>query len=141
MGQIFPWQDPRDAAEGRVQPVKERLRARQSISGLHLHNKWSSRGSSSARTRTHTRRSSTPQNTPTRGHRRGEGRRKRGDGGSLSAGVALPGRSSPGSHVQTVGLHSCDATNSSVSANLQQRLRKRSPVIEKVNHEPERLLR
>lgn len=56
MGQIFPWQDPWDAAEGRVQPVKERLRARQSISGLHLHNKWSSRGFSSActRTRTHT---------------------------------------------------------------------------------------
>lgn len=47
-GQIFPWQDPRDAAEGRVQPVKERLRARQSISGLHLHNKWSSHGFSSS---------------------------------------------------------------------------------------------
>ena len=55
MGQIFPWQDPQDAAESRVQPVKERLRARQSISGLHLHNKWSSRGFSSACARTHAR--------------------------------------------------------------------------------------
>lgn len=54
MGQIFPWQDPRDTAESRVQPVKERLRARQSISGLHLHNKWSSRGFSSACARAHT---------------------------------------------------------------------------------------
>lgn len=52
-GQTFPWQDPRDSAEGRVQPLKERLRARQSISGLHLHNKWSSHGFSSAHTRVH----------------------------------------------------------------------------------------
>lgn len=52
-GQTFPWQDLRDPAEGRVQPVKERLRARQSISGLHLHNKWSSHGFSSAHTRAH----------------------------------------------------------------------------------------
>lgn len=76
MGQIFPWQDPWDAAEGRVQPVKERLRARQSISGLHLHNKWSSRGFSSActRTRTHT----AHQHTPTQGRRdEEEGERKR----------------------------------------------------------------
>lgn len=51
-GQTFPWQDPRDLAEGRVQPVKERLRARQSISGLHLHNKWSSHGFCSARAHT-----------------------------------------------------------------------------------------
>lgn len=55
-GQTFPWQDPRDPAEGRVQPLKERLRARQSISGLHLHNKWSSHGFSSPHThmRAHT---------------------------------------------------------------------------------------
>lgn len=55
-GQTFPWQDPRDPAEGRVQPLKERLRARQSISGLHLHNKWSSHGFSSPlyHTDTHT---------------------------------------------------------------------------------------
>lgn len=51
-GQTFPWQDPRDPAEGRVQPLKERLRARQSISGLHLHNKWSSHGFTHARTHT-----------------------------------------------------------------------------------------
>lgn len=49
MGQTFPWQDPRDTAEARVQPVKERLRARQSISGAHLHNKWSSHSFCSAR--------------------------------------------------------------------------------------------
>lgn len=67
MGQIFPWQDPRDAAESRVQPVKGRLRAQQSISGLHLHNKWSSRGFSSACTRTHTHHSSTHQHMPTQG--------------------------------------------------------------------------
>ncbi|CAB1428698.1 unnamed protein product [Pleuronectes platessa] len=54
MGQTFPWQDPWDPAEGRVQPLKERLRAQQSISGLHLHNKWSSHGFSSAHTRAHT---------------------------------------------------------------------------------------
>lgn len=42
VGQTFPWQDPWDTAEARVQPVKERMRARQSISGSHLHNKWSS---------------------------------------------------------------------------------------------------
>lgn len=42
VGQTFPWQDPRDTAEARVQPVKERLRAQQSISGSHFHNKWSS---------------------------------------------------------------------------------------------------
>ena len=53
-GQTFPWQDPWDPAEGRVQPLKERLRAQQSISGLHLHNKWSSHGFSSAHTRAHT---------------------------------------------------------------------------------------
>lgn len=53
-GQTFPWQDPRDTAEGRVQPVKERLRAQQSISGSHLHNKWSSHGLSSSHTRMHT---------------------------------------------------------------------------------------
>lgn len=34
--------------------MKERLRARQSISSLHLHNKWSSHGFSSAHTRAHT---------------------------------------------------------------------------------------
>lgn len=49
VGQTFPWQDPRDTAEARVQPVKERLRARQSISGAHLHNKWSSHSFCSAR--------------------------------------------------------------------------------------------
>lgn len=76
MGQIFPWQDPWDAAEGRVQPVKERLRARQSISGLHLHNKWSSRGFSSACT--HTRTHTTHQHTPTQGRRdEEEGEKKR----------------------------------------------------------------
>lgn len=42
VGQTFPWQDPWDTAEARVQPVKERMRTRQSISGSHLHNKWSS---------------------------------------------------------------------------------------------------
>lgn len=82
MGQIFPWQDPRDAAEGRVQPVKERLRARQSISGLHLHNKWSSRGFSSACTRRHAHRSST-QCTPRRGRRDRERRRERRKGKAL----------------------------------------------------------
>lgn len=54
-GQTFPWQDPRVPTEGRVQPLKERLRARQSISGLHLHNKWSSYSfSSPSHTSTHT---------------------------------------------------------------------------------------
>lgn len=40
-GHAFPWQDPWDTAEGRVQPLKESLHAWQSISGSHLHNKWS----------------------------------------------------------------------------------------------------
>lgn len=53
--QTFPWQDPQDPMESRVQPVKERLHARQSISSSHLHNKWSSHGFSSTHTRTHTR--------------------------------------------------------------------------------------
>lgn len=89
MGQIFPWQDPRDAAEGRVQPVKERLRARQSISGLHLHNKWSSRGFSSACTRRHARRSSTHQCTPLRGRRDRERRREEEEEGSLLEWLSL----------------------------------------------------
>ena len=79
-GQTFPWQDPRDLAEGRVQPVKERLRARQSISGLHLHNKWSSHGFCRARTHTHHSRVyplSAHQHTPTQGQRDGEGGRER----------------------------------------------------------------
>lgn len=55
-GQTFPWQDPRDPAEGRVQTVKERLHARQSISGLHLHNKWElPRFLQRSHTRAHTR--------------------------------------------------------------------------------------
>lgn len=55
VGQTFPWQDPRDTAEARVQPVKERLRARQSISVAHLHNKWSSHSFCSARSLAHMR--------------------------------------------------------------------------------------
>lgn len=49
VGQTFPWQDPRDTTEARVQPVKERMRARQSISCSHLHNKWGSHIFSSTR--------------------------------------------------------------------------------------------
>lgn len=73
-GQTFPWQDPRDPAEGRVQPLKERMRARQSISSSHLHNKWSSHGFSSPHTHVCTHHSwvyplSAHQRTPTQGHR------------------------------------------------------------------------
>lgn len=76
MGQTFPLQGPRDTAEGRVQLVKERLCARQSISGLHLHNKWSFRGFSGAHART--RHSGVNplrahQHAPTQGQRDGEG--------------------------------------------------------------------
>lgn len=76
MGQTFPLQGPRDTAEGRVQPVKERLCAWQSISGLHLHNKWSFRGFSGAHARTHhsgVNPLRAHQHAPTQGQRDGEG--------------------------------------------------------------------
>lgn len=107
-GQTFPWQDPRVPTEGRVQPLKERLRARQSISGLHLHNKWSSYSfSSPSHTSTHTTHEcihsaliSTRQRKVIEKGREGEGERecvkerKRGRErerarGHLSAGVVL----------------------------------------------------
>lgn len=138
MGQIFPWQDPRDAAEGRVQPVKERLRARQSISGLHLHNKWSSRGFCSACTRRHARRSFTHQCTPSRG-RRGRERRgeQKGEGSLLEwHSLAEPARA-PTSLL-------LDATAAAPPTHPLRQIcsgGKRSPMNEKVNQEPEGLPR
>lgn len=90
--QTFPWQDPWDPAEGRVQPVKERLRARQSISSLHLHNKWRR-----MRAHTHTHTYITPEcihsaliSTRRRKVREmGREEEKERRRGQLSAGVAL----------------------------------------------------
>lgn len=95
VGQTFPWQDPRDTAEARVQPVKERLRAQQSISGSHFHNKWSSHSFCSrslapslARTHVigeciHSRLISTRQRTVTEEERAGGGGLRRGGGSYL----------------------------------------------------------
>lgn len=96
-GQTLPWQDPRDPVEGRVQPLKERLRARQSISGLHLHNKWSSHSFPRPQTHTHTRHSwayplGAHQHTPTQGRREergGRGSVRETGRGQLSAGEVL----------------------------------------------------
>lgn len=94
VGQTFPWQDPWDTAEARVQPLKERMRAWQSITGLHLHNKWSFHSFSGTRSLARTYAiceciHSGLINTRQRRVRYGDGGRRRREGGRLSAGVAL----------------------------------------------------